>query len=188
MMKEELMKAKREKDYYLTGNKLKMNKIAGFILLVAIIASCSNDGPKDVKLTDREKVVSTFENGTPQIVREVKKESNNNESVYEKEYYEDGHLLKEGPIDNNQRHGYWKTYYRNGKIWSEGYYDHGQRDDTAKSYYPDGTLKYVGVFDKGQKTGTWLFYDEDGKLKENKVYMKPGEIRETDIYMPADSK
>jgi antitoxin component YwqK of YwqJK toxin-antitoxin module len=165
-----------------------MKKIIIAILSVTFLISCENEGPKDVKLDDNEKVVTSFANGAPQIVRELKKSDTGVESVYEKEYYEDGNILKEGPIDNNQRHGYWKTYYRNGNLWNEGYYDHGVRQDSITGYYPDGELKYIGVFDKGQKTGTWLFYDEQGKLKENKVYMKPGEKRETDIYIPAESK
>lgn len=165
-----------------------MKKLIAILILAAFMASCGNDGPKEVKLDDGEKVVSSFANGTPQIVREVKIVDDKTIGVYEKEYYEDGNLLKEGPIENNQRNGLWKAYYRNGNIWSEGYYLGGVRNDSIKGYYTDGTLKYVGLFEKGQKTGTWLFYDESGKLTENKVYMKPGEIREAEIYMSDDSE
>ena len=183
-----MMKVKREKDYYLTGKKIAMNKLAIVLISMLFLVSCGGDGPKEVKLDESEKIVSSCVNGSPQIVRELKKTESGVESVYEKEYYEDGHLLKEGPIENNQRHGYWKTYYRNGNIWSEGSYKNGLRQDTVRSYYPDGTLKYVGVFDKNQKTGTWLFYDEDGKLKESQVYMQPGEVRESEIYVPSENK
>ncbi|MEJ2595121.1 MAG: hypothetical protein P8100_08355 [bacterium] len=165
-----------------------MRIFASLLIITLLITSCGSDGPKEVELKDSEEVVSSFANGTPQIVREVQKEEGGMVSVYEKEYYEDGHLLKEGPIENNQRHGYWKTYYRNGNIWNEGYYDHGVRQDSVKAYYPDGTLKYVGLFEQGQKTGTWLFYNEDGELTENQVYMQPGEVRETDLYVPSDKE
>ena len=165
-----------------------MKKLIAIFVFTAFVVSCGNDGPKEVKLVDGEKVVISFANGTPQIVREVKTVNNKTEGIYEKEYYDDGNLLKEGPLENNQRHGLWKTYYRNGNIWNEGSYMKGVRQDTIKSYYTNGNLKYIGLYDQGQKTGTWLFYDESGTLTENQVYMKPGEIREADIYLPSDSK
>lgn len=158
-----------------------MKKIVVLMLMVAVVVSCSNDGPKNVKLTKGEKVVTSFANGTPQIVRDIKDVNGLPVPVYEKEYYEDGNLLKEGPIEKNNRHGFWKAYYRNGKIWNEGVYDHGVRDDSITGYYTNGNVKYKGVFDKGLKTGTWMYFDEDGELIENKIFMKPGEVREETI-------
>lgn len=183
MMKVSLMKAEKEKDYYLIENR-QMKKTAVLILVAFMIASCSNDGKSKVKLDDSEKVVTTFANGDPQIVREFEEKGDTLIPVYEKEYYDDGNLLKEGPIFNNKRHGYWKTYYRNGNIWSEGKYYEGLRDDTIKGYYLNGNLKYKGVYNNGTKTGVWLSFEENGKLKENQVYMKPGEKREDTLYMP----
>ena len=161
-----------------------MKKAIVIFMIAAMFASCGDDGPKKVELKEGEKIINTFTNGTPQIVREMVEKDGKLEAVYEKEYYEDGNLLKEGPIINNQRDGLWKSYYRSGKLWSEGYYEGGTRNDSIKGYYTNGQLKYVGIFDHGQKTDTWIYYDENGKLIENKVYMKPGEKREADIYIP----
>lgn len=160
-----------------------MKKLVLFLMAGLIIASCSSDGPKKVKINKKEKVVASFANGDPQIVREFEEKDGAPIAGYEKEYYEDGNLLKEGPIVNNKRHGYWKTYYRSGKIWSESMFYEGTLDDTIKGYYTNGNLKYRGIYNNGQKTGVWLFFDENGKLTENKVYMQPGEIREDSLFM-----
>lgn len=160
-----------------------MKNLVWFLAIVLLIVSCDNDGPKKVKVGDNEKVVSTFSNGAPQIVREFKESDSGIIAVFEKEYYEDGNLLKEGEISGNKRNGTWKTYYRNGNVWNESRFLDGLLEDTIKGYYPDGQLKYKGVYHNGQKTGVWLSFDEDGKLKENKVYMQPGEKRVDSLYM-----
>jgi len=160
-----------------------MKKLIIFLMAGIIVASCSNDGPKKVQLSDKEKVITSFANGEPQIVRQFEDVEGTPEATYQKEYYDDGNLLKEGPILNNKRHGYWKTYYRNGKLWNESTFSDGMLIDTIKGYYTDGQLKYQGIYKNGQKTGVWLFFDEEGKLTDNKVYMQPGEIREDTLYM-----
>jgi len=178
------MKVVKEKDYCLKEYKT-MKKLIVLIVIAVVIASCGNDQESGkVKLENNEKVVTTFANGSPQIVRQFEKNDDTLVAVYEKEYYDDGNLLKEGPILNNKRNGKWKTYYRTGKIWNEGKYKEGVRDDTIKGYYVNGNLKYKGIFKDGEKTGVWLYFDENGKFKENQVYMKPGEKREDTLYMP----
>lgn len=160
-----------------------MKKLVLFLMAGLIIASCSNDGPKKVQLGNKEKVISAFANGEPQIVREFEVVDGTPVASYEKEYYDDGNLLKEGPIVSNKRHGYWKTYYRSGKLWNESTFYEGVLNDTIKGYYTDGQVKYQGIYKNGQKTGVWLFFDEKGKLTDNKVYMQPGEIREDTLIM-----
>ena len=160
-----------------------MKKIILVILAGILIASCGNEESGKVKLEDNEKVVTSFANGTPQIVRTLEERDGKMITIYEKEYYEDGNLLKEGPVIDNKRHGYWKTYYRSGTLWNEGLFYEGMRDDTIKGYYPDGTIKYRGIYNNGDRTGVWLFFDEEGNLTENKVYMQPGEIREDSLYI-----
>ena len=160
-----------------------MKKLLVLLLIGFVIASCSNDGSSKVKVGKKEKVVASFANGEPQIVRTFEEVDGTPVASYEKEYYDDGNLLKEGPVVNNKRHGYWKTYYRSGKIWNEGTFYEGTLTDTVKGYYTDGQLKYRGIYKNGSKTGVWLFFDENGKLTDNKVYMQPGEIREDSLYM-----
>lgn len=161
-----------------------MRKILLVILGMVILASCSNDGKNKVKVRSNEEVMQSFANGSPQVVRTFEEVDGQSIPVYEKEYYDDGNLLKEGPIADNKRDGEWKAYYRNGQLWNIGKYKSGVRNDSIKGYYTDGTLKYRGVFDMGQKTGTWLEYNEQGELVENKVFMKPGEVKEQIIVLP----
>ena len=161
-----------------------MNKIVIVVLGMLFLASCSSDGPKKVKVGSNEEVVSSFAGGSPQIVRVLEEVDGVKIPVYEKEYYEDGNILKEGPVSEYKRNGVWKAYYRNGNLWNEGTYVLGVRNDSIKGYFTDGTLKYQGVFDMGQKTGTWLEYNEQGELIDNKVYMKPGEKREQTLTIP----
>ena len=163
-----------------------MKKAILLLMIVGLMASCGNDGPKKVKLDAGEKVTTSYANGTPQVVRTFEDEDGKLVAVYEKEYYEDGNLLKEGAVAENNRHGQWKTYYRNGNVKSDGSYVYGVSNDSIKGYYPDGTLKFTGVFENGQKTATWLYYDEKGNLVENKVFMQPGEQREGTIVLPKD--
>lgn len=157
--------------------KLVLVLVAGFILV-----SCGNEEINGVEIEKNEKVISSYANGTPQIVRAFDETDGMKIAVYEKEYYEDGNLLKEGPMVNERRNGFWKTYYRDGTLWSEGTFDKGMRNDSIKSYYPNGNIKFKGVFENGRQTGLWLFYDEDGKLTENKMYMQPGEVRDDSVY------
>ena len=161
-----------------------MRKIVFFILGVVIMASCSSDGPKEVNVSSKEDVIVSFASGSPQIVRTFEEIDGQNLPVYEKEYYDDGNLLKEGVISENKRHGEWKAYYRNGQLWNIGSYEFGVRNDSIIGYFNDGTLRYKGLFEMGQKTGTWLEYNEQGELIANQVYMKPGEKKEQTITLP----
>ncbi len=161
-----------------------MKKIIIMVIIATVFASCSSEGPKEVKVGKSEKVVASFANGTPQIVRELKEVDGKLEAIYEKEYYDDGNLLKEGKISENQRHGEWKAYYRNGNLWNIGGFDHGVRADSISGYYPNGNIKYKGFYKEGQKSGTWEFFDENGKFTEKKIYMQPDEKREEQLTLP----
>lgn len=153
-----------------------MRNILFVFVIAALVYACGSDGePKKVKVSSDEIVVDTFTNGSPQIVRQFKMVDGAQVVFYEKEFYEDGKLLKEGPILMNSRDGKWKAYYRNGELWSEGYYSKGVRNDTIIGYYENGKMRYKGLFKNGVKHGVWMFYDENGAFKENKVYLLPGE-------------
>lgn len=161
-----------------------MNKIIVFVLGMVFLASCDGVGPNKVSVSSNEEVIVSFADGSPQVVRTFEVVGEEKVPVYEKEYYEDGNILKEGAISENKRNGEWKAYYRNGQLWNTGTYVLGVRNDSIIGYYTDGTLKYKGVFDMGEKTGTWLEYNEQGELTDNKVYMKQGEKREQTLTIP----
>lgn len=153
-----------------------MKKIFMFLMVLFVISACdSGDGKiKKVKIDSDEKVLESFANGSPRIVRVFKERDGKSDFEYEKEYYDDGNLLKEGAIVDNSKDGPWKSYYRDGTLWSEGYFVKGKRDGVTKSYYPNGKLKYEGNFTLGEKSGQWNFYKEDGTFDKMATFMAPG--------------
>ena len=164
-----------------------MRKILLMALAFLVLASCdSGDGKvKKVKIGADEKVLESYANGTPRIVRVFKEQNGKSDFEYEKEYYEDGNLLKEGAIVDNGKDGLWKSYYRDGTLWTEGNYERGKRDGMIKSYYPNGKIKYEGAFEKGEKAGQWKFYKEDGSFDKMANYMEAGSVDTVTFELPA---
>ena len=164
-----------------------MKKIIMFLMVVLVVSSCSSGGGKSgkVKIESNETILESFANGTPRIVRVIKETDGKQDFEYEKEYYDDGNLLKEGPIVGNSKDGLWKTYYRDGVLWSEGYYVKGKREGATKSYYPNGKLKFEGAFTNGEKSGQWSFYKEDGSFHKMATFLAPGTKDTVTLELPS---
>jgi antitoxin component YwqK of YwqJK toxin-antitoxin module len=162
-----------------------MNRILILLLFAFLITSCGDGKIKKVRLENDEQVLEYYANGSPRIVRVVKMKDGKYDFEYEKEYYEDGNLLKEGPIVNNKRDGRWKSYYRDGTLWSEGDYANGEREGLTKSYFPNGALRYEGNFTKGVKSGQWNFYNENGTFEKMATFMAPGEKDTITLQLPS---
>jgi antitoxin component YwqK of YwqJK toxin-antitoxin module len=143
-----------------------MRNFALLIISVLIFASCSNNSSDNKqKNFEGKEVLARYTNGSAQIEREFKMIDGKRLAVYEWEYYEDGNILKEGPLSKNEkRDGIWKAYYRDGSLWSEGEYNDGIRHGNTKTYHENGKLYYDGKFNNAQKTGIWKFYDKDGNF------------------------
>ncbi len=146
-----------------------MNKIV-LILMIAVFFTACGDGNSSKNL-ERTDIISSYANGTPQIERDYKMIDGKRLAVYEREYYEDGNLLKDGPLsDNEKRDGLWKSYYRDGVIWSEGEYNNGIREGKTVTFFPNGKKYYEGQFLKAQKAGVWKFYNEQGEFVNETFY------------------
>lgn len=140
-----------------------MKKVILFMAVAAILAACGNGETK--KTLVGKDVISRYTNGAVQIERDYKMIDGKRLAVYEWEYYEDGNILKEGPLSSNEkRDGEWKSYYRDGKLWSEGDYNDGVREGKTITYHPNGNKYYEGSFRRAQKTGIWKFYKENGEF------------------------
>ena len=122
-----------------------------FALVVVVFAGCGE------KL--REEVVATYDNGQPSKVQYYNKE---NQMVLEKNYYESGILMMEGPIANNLRNGDWVSYFPDGKVQSTGVFKDGVRVGPSKVYHENGKLWMDGYYIDDHKCGEWIFYDEQG--------------------------
>ena len=151
-----------------------MKKYIVFVWALMVLVSCSdNNKVGNVTLEENEEAITTYINGNPQIVKGFKETDGIKTYVYQKEYYEDGNLLKEGPLKEDKRHGIWKSYHRDGSLWSEGEFVDGKMEGNTTSYHPNGQVRYNGSFKDGIKSGEWRFYDEDGELLEIKYFTQP---------------
>jgi len=165
-----------------------MKRFLLIIVVFLVVTSCNDNKIKKVKLGDDEQVLEAYANGSPRIVRVVKQKDDKVKFEFEKEYYEDGNLLKEGPIVDNKRDGRWKSYYRDGTLWSEGDYAQGERHGLTKTYFPNGKLRYEGNFKMGIKSGQWNFYDENGTFLKTASFLMPDTKDTITLELPTQEK
>lgn len=158
-----------------------MKNILLVVVVVFFISACQSGDGKKVRVKSEEEVLESYANGTPRIVRTFDEADGKRQYTFEKEYFEDGNLNKEGAIKDGHRHGEWKGYYRDGNLKNTGYFKNGKRNDTTIAYYENGNVKYVGIFNNGEKTGIWKVFSEEGELTDTQVYINPGEIRTDSI-------
>lgn len=145
------------------------------IISLLLMASCGGETEKTNQkntIPGGDHIISTYANGKPKLVQTFKTENGKSSAVYEKEYYEDYSILKEGGLKNGNRIGLWKSFRRDGLLWSEGYYSDGIRNGITITYHPNGQKYYSGEYTKGVKTGLWKFYNEEGKLIKEKDFSK----------------
>lgn len=148
-----------------------------FVFAAIVFVSCNSSDKNKSDEDTNQVVVTRYINDQPQIINYFEVVEGDKVVVYQKEYYEDGNLLKEGAIKNNKRHGIWTSYYRDGKKWSEGEFVEGKMEGSTTSFHPNGGVRYTGSFENGRKSGEWRFYDEDGELQEIQ-YFQPEPIEE----------
>lgn len=147
-----------------------MNKVFFILMIAALATACgnSNSGNKSLEGTE---IISSYANGFTQIERDYKLVDGKRLAVYEREYYEDGNMLKEGPLSiREKRDGLWKSYYRDGVVWSEGEYVDGIREGKTVTYFANGNKYYEGQFVRAQKSGLWKFYNEQGEFVNETIY------------------
>jgi hypothetical protein len=113
-------------------------------------------------------VIDTFDTGEPMRLHFVSKQ--NNDSVYEKQYYKSGKLFIEGAMVGERRQGKWVAYYENGKTWSVGYFKDGLKHGSSDVYYENGKLRYIKNYEQDVAVGLWKFYDEQGTLLGEVMY------------------
>ncbi len=144
-----------------------MNKVVLGLFSIAIgifFIACNGNSSKGL---EGKEVISYYVNDQPQLERDFSMVDGKRMAVYEREYYEDGKLLKEGALGSNEkRDGLWKSYYRDGVLWSEGAYINGIREGKTATYFPNGNKYYEGQFAQAKKVGVWKFWTEDGEFEK----------------------
>ena len=130
-----------------------MKKIFLLLSLTLALVSCSG------QLT--EKVMATYSNGKPRVVRYYDKED---QCVKETEYYESGQLKMEGGMKNGKMEGEWTAYFVDGRVQSHGFFKDGKRTGAAQVFHSNGNKCEEGFYKNGKHCGQWRFYDEQGTL------------------------
>jgi antitoxin component YwqK of YwqJK toxin-antitoxin module len=163
-----------------------MNKVILFLVVAVLFTACDDSTPK--KSLEGKEVISRYTNGIAQMERDYKMVDGKRFATYEWEYYEDGNVLKEGPLSSGEkRDGIWRSFYRDGILWSEGEYKNGIRDGRTVTYHSNGKKYYEGQFVRAQKSGIWKFYKENGdsdgeidfdKKKQTKVTVDEEKLKE----------
>ena len=135
-----------------------MNKLRLFFSLfsILVLAACNNNL--------KEKVIASFENGQPTIVRYYDK---NDQCVREVHYYENGALFMEGEMKDDVRNGEWISYFPDGKVQSTGFFENDKRTGKSQVYYENGNLWMDGSYKEGKRVGLWLYYDEQGYVTDS---------------------
>ena len=121
------------------------------VALAMMLFACGNDG--------RERVMATYDNGQPSVVRYF---DHDGQCVREVQYYEDGIVKMEGGIKDNLRDGEWKAYFPDGRLQSEGLFSNNLRTGKAVVYYENGNRYMEGYYKEGRHCGHWIYYDEQG--------------------------
>ncbi len=107
------------------------------------------------------RIEESFKNGNPKF--EVGY-SEKGEINYNRFYYPNGTVQKEGPIKNGKRTGEWKAYYKNGALWSVGTFENDKRVGSSKTFYPNTQLQSKGEYKDGKQFGKWIHYDTTGTV------------------------
>ncbi len=179
---------------YLYSNFLIMKFLVNLFLLIFLTFNfaCKNDN--SVKKSDfndklpqvlrtdslinstNVEIKDTFANNNPKIVHFIDKNDNN--KVYEKQYYESGKLFMEGVLIDGKRDGKWVAYYETGVFWSTGYYKEGLKHGKSNVYYENGKVRYTKNYENDIAQGLWQFFDENGKLLKEINFKNGKEILE----------
>ncbi len=148
-------------------------------MIAVLFAACGNSNSG--KNLEGKEVIASYANGFPHLERDFKMVDGKRLAVYEREFYEDGNLLKEGPLSSEeQRDGNWKSYYRDGVLWSEGDFNNGVREGKTITYFANGNKYYEGQFLNGTKSGAWKFWNEKGEFV-NEIHFDKGKRAEITI-------
>jgi hypothetical protein len=97
------------------------------------------------------------------------KNEKNKDSYVKKNYYDDGSLMSEIPMQDGQIQGTVKNYYASGKLHSKAIYSEGEKTQTIW-YYESGGVYRVTPYKDGNMHGIRKFYNRDQSLRAEVPY------------------
>ncbi len=135
-------------------------QLVALVFIILLISAChhADESKKDIR------AIQFFPEGMVKVDQLVEITNGDTVAYFQREYYEDGILLKEGPIKNEKTDGLWKSYRKDGILWSEGEFAQGIRNGISNTYYPNGSKYYEGFFTNNAKDSVWRFWREDGSF------------------------
>jgi len=138
--------------------------------LIIVLAFCIFPGCGE---TETKKIVSTFNNGKPEVVFYFPEKGDT--LTYRKEvFYESGKQSYTGHRVKGTKDGVWTWWYENGNLKDKCKYVDGFYVDTVYHWYENGQIKQIEIVaGRTVRTdgccncnGTIIRYDESGKEKE----------------------
>lgn len=90
-------------------------------------------------------------------------------SYVKRNYYDDGSLMSEIPMQDGQIQGTVKNYYANGRLHSKAIYSEGAKTKTIW-YYESGEVYRVTPYKNGKMHGIRKFYNRDQSLRAEVPY------------------
>jgi antitoxin component YwqK of YwqJK toxin-antitoxin module len=143
-----------------------MKKLYLIYIFGIMLLSCSKP---------ESKIISTFENGNPQIEYIYVNGEKDHKNYRIKQYYHDGHIEMTGEVKDGKDDGEFIWYYQNGQRKSVENYSKGLTIDTTYCYYESGEIKRKvspSIVNHNRKATE--FY-KSGEIKII-TYIKNGEI------------
>lgn len=100
------------------------------------------------------------------------------DGVY-REWYDNGHLWKEGAYQDNLPVGLWTTYsFDDGSKFSYGQYENGLPEGKWTYLDKDGQVKFEQFFQNGQLHGEYRAFDHNGQVTLLQTYEKGKKLSE----------
>ena len=92
------------------------------------------------------------------------------QNSYNKEFYDNGKVKKEGLLEKGIKIGLWKTYYENGNIETERFYENGVENGKAKGWAKTGELEFIADKKDNLPHGLVINYHKNGKSRIEASY------------------
>lgn len=110
-------------------------------------------------LPQAEERRETYDDGSPMIVREVKRDAAGAEIDHGdwRRFHANGKLAIAGQCEEGKRSGEWSFFWENGRKQEAGPYVDGVRHGEWRTWRENGAREAEGRYETGHRAGTWTF-------------------------------
>jgi hypothetical protein len=143
-----------------------------YYILIPIICLISQVSCAQEKI-DKRTVLNKYDNG--QTMREHIKYQNN-DTLVEFVYFENGQINYKRQVVNNQRNGWSYTYNEKGELIFQENYLNNKLSDDFYCYYPSGQISRIEHYKNNKNIDTTTYFDEDGQVIRTIAFLSPCEF------------